>query len=100
MSTYFVARITIHDREGYDRYLEGFDGVFARFRGEVLAVDDSPLLLEGEWSCTRTVVMRFPDQEEALRWYRSAEYQALAQHRHAAAAADIVLVEGYAEEGP
>ena len=95
MSTYFIARITIHDPAGYERYLEGFDEVFATFRGEVLAVDGSPVVLEGQWPCTRTVVIRFPERDEALRWYRSPDYQALARHRLAAATADIVLVEGY-----
>jgi uncharacterized protein (DUF1330 family) len=100
MSTYFIARLTIHDPATYERYLERFDEVFAHFDGEVLAVDDQPVVLEGEWPCTRTVVIRFPDHEEALRWYRSASYQALARHRWDAASADIVLVEGYDQEEP
>lgn len=93
MSCYFVARITIHDPAGYERYLDGFDEVFERFAGEVVAVDDEPTLLEGQWPCSRTVLIRFPSREEALRWYRSPGYQALAALRQAAADADIVLVE-------
>ena len=94
MSCYFVAQISIHDPMAYERYLDGFDEVFERFGGTVLAVDDDPLRLEGEWPGTRTVLMRFPSQAEALRWYTSEGYQALVKLRQASAHANIVLVEG------
>jgi uncharacterized protein (DUF1330 family) len=94
VSSYFIAQIDIHDSTEYDRYLAGYDEVFARYRGEVLAVDDEVTLLEGEWPFGRTVVIRFPDEEELLRWYRSAEYQELARHRRQASRANIVMVRG------
>ena len=50
MSCYFVAQIEIHDPDEYDRYLAGYDNVFARYRGEGLAVDDGVERLEGHWS--------------------------------------------------
>ncbi|UCC30992.1 MAG: DUF1330 domain-containing protein [Phycisphaerales bacterium] len=94
MSAYFIAQITIHDHERYKRYLDGFDAVFARHTGEVVVVDDSPTILEGKWPYTRTVVIRFPNEDDAKRWYDSAEYQDLVQYRHQASEANIVLVEG------
>jgi uncharacterized protein (DUF1330 family) len=94
VSSYFIAQIKIHDPDEYGKYLGGFDEVFARYNGEVIAVDDSPAVLEGEWSYTRVVVIRFPDEDEARRWYDSAEYQSLAQHRFSAASADILLAKG------
>jgi len=94
MSAYFIARITIHDPELYERYLEGFDAAFAPFRAEVLAVDEAPIVLEGSWPCTRTVIIRFADLEEARRWYGSPAYQELARVRQRAASADIALVRG------
>ncbi len=94
MSSYFIAQININDLEEYDKYLEGFDEVFARYNGEVIVVDDNPTVLEGEWSYTRVVVIQFPSSDDVRRWYDSAEYQALAQHRYHASKADIILVEG------
>ncbi len=94
MSCYFVAQIDIRDPEGYGRYLDGFDEVFERYRGTVLAVDDEASVLEGAWPGARTVIIEFPDRAELDRWYRSPEYQRLAVHRRAAAAANIVAVEG------
>jgi uncharacterized protein (DUF1330 family) len=74
--------------------LNGYDRVFKNYNGEVVAVDDSPAVLEGTWPYTRTVVIRFPSQAEAMRWYESAEYQQLAKHRHKASRADIIIVKG------
>jgi uncharacterized protein (DUF1330 family) len=94
MSSYFLALIDIHDPVEYDRYLAGFDEILARHRGEVLAVEDDPCVLEGDWPAGRTVLIRFPDAAELLRWYRSDAYQALARHRRRAATARIAAITG------
>ncbi len=94
MSCYFVARITIHDRSGYQTYEDGFDDVFEKYGGEVVAVDDAPEALEGEWNATRMVLIRFPSREECHRWYDSPAYRQLARRRCKASRAEIVLVEG------
>ena len=94
MSSYFVALIDIHDENQYARYLDGFDAIFSRYDGEVLAVDDAPEVLEGEWPAPRTVIIRFPSDEELLRWYRSPEYQRLIELRRSAAEGSIALVHG------
>jgi uncharacterized protein (DUF1330 family) len=93
MSCYFIAQITIYDREEYKKYLDGFDEIFEKYKGIVAAVDEEPTILEGEWPCTRTVLIRFPDKEEARRWYDSPEYRDLVRHRHQAAESNIVLVQ-------
>ena len=94
MECYFVARIEIHDPAKYQRYLDGTDVLLARFGAQVLAVDEAPVVLEGEWPCTRTVLIRFPDEAAAQSWYRSPEYQALAQHRFRSSSSDAVLLKG------
>ena len=94
MSAYFIAQIKIHDREKYQRYLDGADAILARHAGEVLVVADSPTILGGKWPYTRTVVLRFRTEKDANRWYDSPEYQDLVRHRHQAPEADIVLVQG------
>jgi uncharacterized protein (DUF1330 family) len=96
MPVYVVAQVTITDRGCYDAYQAGFPEVFSKYRGELLAVDESPRVVEGEWPCTRTVLIRFPDEDEATRWYSSPEYQAIAQHRFAGARTNAVLVTGIA----
>jgi uncharacterized protein (DUF1330 family) len=98
MAVYIIAQIDIHDRGEYDKYSDGFLDVFARFNGEVLVVSENPIVVEGEWPYTRTVVLRFPSAEEAQRWYGSPEYQAIAQHRFRASKGNAVIVEEFGEE--
>lgn len=94
MSSFFIALIDIHDQSGYQRYLDGFDEVFEKYRGRVVAVEDQPRVLEGRWPSKRTVLIEFPSESELRRWYDSPEYQRLARHRHEAATASIAIVTG------
>ena len=94
MTVYIVAKITISDRESYANYEHGFMPVFSLFEGTLLSVEESPHILEGDWACTRTVLIAFPDKDRALAWYNSQEYQAILPHRHKGAKAHIAILEG------
>ena len=94
MTTYVVAQITINDREKYAKYEAGFMDIFSRFAGQLLAVDESPQVAEGNWPHTRTVLLQFPSLEDAQAWYQSSDYQALANHRWQASVADIAFIQG------
>lgn len=61
----------------------------------MLSVDESPKVLEGECDCTRTVLLEFPSEEQALSWYHSVDYQALSRHRRAASDANLVWIKGH-----
>lgn len=92
MSSFFIALIDIHDPKRYQQYLEGFNEVFANYKGKVIAVEDNPRILEGTWPAGRTVVIQFPDDSELRRWYDSQEYQTLAKHRKEASIAKIAII--------
>lgn len=94
MSVYLIAQITIEDRDRYAKYESGFMDIFSQYKGTVLSVDEAPETLEGQWNCTRTVLVEFPTKDEALAWYKSDAYQALAQHRFAASDGCIVMING------
>lgn len=87
-----MAQIKIHNREEYQKYLDGFDQIFSKYKGLLLAADENPQIIEGKWPYSRTILIRFPSEEEAKRWYQSPEYQELVKHRHHASEANIVLV--------
>lgn len=93
MDCYFVAQINIHDESEYAKYLERYNEVFEKFRGEVLAVDDNVSFLEGNWPFGRTVLIRFPNRYEFEQWYHSQAYQNIAQHRRNASEANIVILQ-------
>ena len=94
MSFYLVGQIDIVDREGYASYEGGFGEIFSRYQGTVLAVEEQPKLLEGSWPFTRTVLISFPSEQDAMAWYQSDEYQDLAQHRFNSSSANIVGLKG------
>ncbi len=94
MTVYFVALVDIADRQEFGVYEQGFMDVFRQYGGKILAVDDSPTVLEGTWPHSRTVLMSFPSAEELEGWYHSPAYQAISQHRHKASTADIAVIKG------
>jgi uncharacterized protein (DUF1330 family) len=94
MTRYVLAQLTIHDRARYDRYAAKFLGVLARFEGRLLAADESPDLLEGEWPHQKVVLIEFKDAAEAERWATSPEYRAIAVDREAATVATVLGVDG------
>jgi uncharacterized protein (DUF1330 family) len=65
MAVYVIAQIAIHDRAESEKNADGFLDVFARHQGELLVVSENPVVVEGEWPYTRTVLMRFPSAEDA-----------------------------------
>jgi uncharacterized protein (DUF1330 family) len=89
MSAYIVANIKVNDPQVYERYLEGCDEVFAKYNGEYLAVDEKPVILEGEWNYSKIVLNRFPGEAGLLRWDESEDYQNILKFRLASARCDI-----------
>ena len=96
MVVYIINNMTIHDRAEYETYLRAFMGVFRRFDGEVLAAVDHPAPVEGQWPYDRTILLRFPSREAALRWSGSPEYQAIVEHRLKGTISNVVILEGLA----
>ena len=94
MTYYFIAQISIHDSETYQRYLDKAASVFSKYNGEYLAVDDRPRILEGEWHHSRIVLIKFHKKKDFEDWYRSKEYQEILKYRLAAADCDTVLAQG------
>ena len=94
MPVYLSAQLDIHDREVYAAYEAGFMAIFQKYNGQILAVDETTEVLEGDWHYTRSVLIQFPNRADALAWFESPEYQSLAKHRRAAATGSIVMLKG------
>lgn len=95
MTVYVVALIDISDREEYQAYADGFMEIFNKYAGQVLAVDEAPRVIEGQWPHTRSVLISFPTADDLDRWYGSAEYQRLAQHRFKASTGSVAMLNGF-----
>jgi uncharacterized protein (DUF1330 family) len=94
MTAYFVAQINIFDQDKYNQYLAGYNEIFDKYKGQVIAVDDDATVLEGEWAFKRTVIIKFPTENDLQAWYLSLEYQELARFRREASDANIIMIHG------
>jgi uncharacterized protein (DUF1330 family) len=95
LTVYIVAQIRIHDRERYDVYAAAFMPVLVRYGGRLLAADEAPAVLEGDWSGEKLNIIAFPDEEAARRWIESEDYRAIAADRLAASDGIVLLVQGF-----
>jgi uncharacterized protein (DUF1330 family) len=91
---YAIAQLKITDRAAYDSYQAKFMGVMKKFQGRVLAADEKPFLVEGQWDREKVVLLSFPDEKAFREWAESPEYQEIAKERRAGSQAVILLVKG------
>jgi uncharacterized protein (DUF1330 family) len=94
MTCYFVAQIRIHDHNEYEKYLEKVDEIFSKYKGEYLAIDENPTLLEGSWNYTKTVLIKFKSKQEFQEWYYSVDYQSILRYRLNSSDCDSILIDG------
>jgi uncharacterized protein (DUF1330 family) len=94
VTAYVLAQLTIHDRARYDRYAAQFMGVLSGFEGRLLAADESPGVMEGDWPHQKVVLIEFKDREEAMRWASSPEYRKIAVDREGSTVATVLMVTG------
>lgn len=94
MTVYCIAQLRFTDRPAYDRYQAAFMPVFQKFNGRLLAADEAPQVVEGEWDREKVVLMSFPDEAAFSDWAESPEYLQIARDRHAGSEAVVLLVRG------
>jgi uncharacterized protein (DUF1330 family) len=95
MTVYIIAQLKFTRRELYDRYQSRFGTVFKKFKGKVLAADEHPVVVEGDWGRDKVVILEFPDDAAAQEFQTSAEYQEIAADRKAGADAIVLTVRGF-----
>jgi uncharacterized protein (DUF1330 family) len=95
MSVYALAQLRIHDAERYGRYMSRFMPVLEKYNGKLLAADEAPRVLEGQWwDRNKVVLMEFADNAAFKAWATSPEYMEIAEDRKAGAEAVVLLIKG------
>jgi uncharacterized protein (DUF1330 family) len=90
VASYVLSVMQKHDLEKYKEYsAQGFASL-AGVDFEVI-VGEGIVALEGTPPGSSVVIMKFPDNEAAMRWYRSNAYQTAIPIRHAAADTAFVV---------
>jgi uncharacterized protein (DUF1330 family) len=96
MTVYVIAQLKFTDRAVYDRYAGRFMGVMKNFKGRLLASDEAPRVLEGNWEREKVVLLSFPDEAAYREWADSPAYREIAKDRIAGADTLSLLVKGIA----
>ena len=94
MAFYFIANIRVDNPDEYSKYLDRVDETFEKSKGEYLVVDTEPVILEGKWEYTKSVVIKFESKQDFNDWYYSDDYQEILKIRLASAKCDSILAEG------
>jgi uncharacterized protein (DUF1330 family) len=94
VTVYAIAQLKFTDRAAYDRYQARFMDVFLRHPGTLLAADESPQVVEGQWDREKVVLMSFPDEAAFYGWAQSPEYQNISRDRWAGADTVVLLAKG------
>ena len=93
MTVYAIAQLKFTDRNAYNRYQAAFMEVFQRYSGTLLAADEAPQVVEGQWQRDKVVVMSFPDETSFREWAESPDYQRISEDRRAGADTVVLLVQ-------
>jgi len=93
VTVYAIAQLKFTNRDAYNRYQAAFMEVFQRYSGTLLAADEAPRVIEGDWDRDKVVLMSFPDQAAFREWAESPDYQRISEDRHAGADTVVVLVQ-------
>lgn len=94
MPVYIINNLLIHDPGEYKTYVKAFMPTIQPYGGKVLAAQNAPQATEGQWPFDRTVLLEFPNREQADRWAGSAAYQAIALRRQAGTTSNVVVLDG------
>ena len=94
---YWIARIDVHNPDGYKDYVAQNGAVFAKYGAKFLVRAGRHVAKEGS-ARTRTVVLEFKDYDTAIACYNSPEYVRLVALRSPHSEGDLLIIEGY--DGP
>lgn len=94
MPVYAVAQGRVENREMLDEYLAKV-GETVTPEMKILAIDETPEIVECPCDRPRTVVLEFPSKEDFRAWYDSSEYQAVAPLRQNSVSGWLVVAEGF-----
>ncbi|MBC7718939.1 MAG: DUF1330 domain-containing protein [Chitinophagaceae bacterium] len=93
-SAYIIANVTVTNPEQYEAYKKLSTIAMQTHNVELCARGGAVEVLEGDWSPTRVVVLKFPSMQSARDYYDSVEYTAAIEARQGAALMRMIVVEG------
>ena len=94
---YVVGNNTILKSDGYGEYAKRVPATIKEHGGRFLARGGDTVVLDGDPSGNRNVIIEFPSVDVAKAWYFSPEYQEIVQGRLQNAEGYLLIVDGVDE---
>jgi uncharacterized protein (DUF1330 family) len=94
MTVYVIAQVTFTDEARYRVYQKAATRLFMDKGIRVLAADEAPVVLGGDWSGDKVVVLAFDSEADARGFLEGPDYQAISADREAGARTTSLLVRG------
>ncbi|CAN5546246.1 DUF1330 domain-containing protein [soil metagenome] len=94
MSGYVIAHVEVTNPTQYEEYKKFSSAAMQATGAEVCIRGGKVEVLEGDWSPTRVVMLKFPTFEQAKAFYDSPEYLKAREARAGAAVMRMIVVEG------
>jgi uncharacterized protein (DUF1330 family) len=98
MSAYLIADVTVTNAEQMAKYREWSTRAMQEHGAEVLVRGGEIDVLEGDWTPSRLVLLRFDDLATARAFYESETYRHARELRKNAGVLRMVAVDGLAAE--
>lgn len=94
MTAYLVLDLTVNDLREFLPYVEAIPAFIARHGGRYASKGARPVVLEGDWSPQRLVILEFPSRDHARAFLADPDAQALFARRHRSTTSRLVMVDG------
>ena len=94
MSAFLIVDVTVTDAQQMAKYREWSTKAIEEHGAEILVRGGAIEVLEGPWTPSRLVVLKFPDRTAARRFYDSETYQHAKSLRQQAGVMRMVVVDG------
>ena len=94
MSGYVIAHVEVTNPTQYEEYKKWSSAAMQAIGAEVCVRGGKVEVLEGDWSPSRVVMLKFPTFEQAKAFYDTPEYRKAREARAGAAVMRMIVVEG------
>jgi uncharacterized protein (DUF1330 family) len=95
MSAYVISEVEVINEQAASDYRRLASESIALYQGRYLARAALPVVLEGESSKGRIVIVEFPSMQIAKNWYASPEYAKALAFRDSALRRRLIFVDGH-----
>ena len=94
MSAYVIVQINVTNNEPYKEYLKKVTPIVHKYQGEYIVRGGKFKKMLGNWNYERTVVIKFPSYDVAMKWYLSEEYEPVKKIRENNSDGNLIIIEG------